>query len=87
MKKRGSAVNRGLAACLCALAVSEPAQAYIDPGTGTLMIQWLLGLVFAGLALMKMYWQQAKLFIADKFGKSDASSATDTDSGEASKAE
>ncbi len=48
--------------------VSENAFAYIDPGTGTLLIQWLFGMVVAGFAVLNLYWARAKHFFATKFG-------------------
>lgn len=59
---------------------SESAHAYIDPGTGTLLIQWIFGAVFAGLAVMKIYWAQAKMFITTRFG--NAEPIENIDSGE-----
>jgi len=46
----------------------QDAQAYVDPGTGTILIQWLFGAVMAGLAVLSVYWQRAKGFVARKFG-------------------
>ena len=50
---------------------AENAHAYIDPGTGTLLIQWIFGAVFAGLAVIRIYWAQAKAYFATRFGKED----------------
>jgi len=35
---------------------SSPAHAYLDPGTGYLVLQAIVGAVAAGLVLLKMYW-------------------------------
>lgn len=58
------------------LLVNGPAFAYLDPGTGGMLIQILLG-GLAGLAVAgKLFWHQIKSFF--RFGKADnAESGTD----------
>jgi hypothetical protein len=56
--------NATLISLLCSLLLcfSPPAQAYLDPGSGSMLVQLLLGGV-AGLAVIaRMYWQKLKLF-------------------------
>ena len=56
---------------LSLLLVTEPAFAYLDPGTGGMLIQIILGGV-AGLAVAgKLFWHQLKSFF--RFGKDDKS--------------
>jgi hypothetical protein len=51
--------------------LTEPAFAYLDPGTGGMLIQIILGGV-AGLAVAgKLFWHQLKSFF--RFGKGDKS--------------
>ena len=51
--------------------VTKPAFAYLDPGTGGMLIQIVLGGV-AGLAVAgKLFWHQLKSFF--RFGKDDKS--------------
>lgn len=51
--------------------IAEPVFAYLDPGTGGMLIQIILGGV-AGLAVAgKLFWHQLKSFFG--FGKSDDS--------------
>ena len=43
---------------------SQPAFAYLDPGTGSILLQLLLGGVAGGVVLGKIYWQKIKeLFV------------------------
>lgn len=49
----------------------KDAFAYIDPGTGSLMIQWLFGAVVAGFAVANIYWERAKVFLVRNFGSSN----------------
>ncbi len=54
--------------------ITEPAFAYLDPGTGGMLIQIVLGGV-AGLAVAgKLFWHQLKSFF--RFGKEDESDDT-----------
>jgi hypothetical protein len=41
------------------LAASEaPAHAYIDPGTGSYLLQLMIGSILGGLFVVKMYWKK-----------------------------
>ena len=43
--------------------------AYIDPGTGSLVIQMVVAGVMAGLYLFKRYWTKIKLFVGHLVNK------------------
>ena len=60
--------------------ITEPAFAYLDPGTGGMLLQIALGGV-AGLAVAgKLFWHQLKTFF--RFGKSDnTETETETETG------
>ena len=48
--------------CLSALNLGAPAYAYLDPGTGSMLLQLLLG-GFAGVLVVgKLYWHRIKAF-------------------------
>jgi len=54
--------------------ITKPVFAYLDPGTGGMLIQIILGGV-AGLAVAgKLFWHQLKSFF--RFGRSDESDET-----------
>ena len=38
------------------LAGTQPAYAYLDPGSGSMMVQLLLGGVAGGVVLVRLYW-------------------------------
>ncbi len=38
--------------------------AYIDPGTGSFVIQIVLGALFAGLFMLKLWWNKVKAISA-----------------------
>jgi hypothetical protein len=62
-------VNSQSVVLISLILISEPVFAYLDPGTGGMLIQIILGGV-AGLAVAgKLFWHQLKSFF--RFGKSD----------------
>ncbi len=46
------------AALLLAAIFSRPAAAYLDPGTGSYVLQTLLGIGFGVAYTVKLYWRQ-----------------------------
>ncbi len=42
--------------------VTSPAYAYLDPGTGSMLVQMLLGGVAGAMVIGKLYWHQVKAF-------------------------
>ena len=44
-------------------AIASPAQAYLDPGTGTMILQIILGGVAGILVAGKLYWARLKGFL------------------------
>jgi hypothetical protein len=59
-------------AFMTAIAVAFPlsnAWAYLDPGTGSIILQMLLG-GFAGLAIVgKLYWSRMKVIVSRALGR------------------
>ncbi len=47
---------------LAVLQTAAPAQAYLDPGTGSMLVQMLLGGVAGALVIGKLYWHRFKAF-------------------------
>jgi hypothetical protein len=45
-----------LLAVLVVLVAAGPAEAYVDPGAGSMLMQLLLGGVMAGLVLLRSSW-------------------------------
>ena len=42
---------------------------YLDPGTGSLIIQVLIGTFLGGLFLAKLYWKRVSTFLSKLFRK------------------
>jgi hypothetical protein len=60
-------------AVLIALLCARPAHAYLDPGTGSLMLQMLLAVVFGAAVGIKMFWRQIKARVGGLFAKRSSS--------------
>jgi membrane associated rhomboid family serine protease len=43
--------------------LSGPLSAYLDPGTGSMVIQLVLGGIVGALALVRLYWRRVKGFV------------------------
>tara|TARA_B100000401_G_C52700744_1_gene668986 strand:- start:758 stop:976 length:219 start_codon:yes stop_codon:yes gene_type:complete len=46
-----------------------PAYAYLDPGSGSIILQAILGFIAATVATMSFYWNKVKLFLRKFFKK------------------
>ena len=57
------------------ISYTSPAYAYLDPGTGSMLLQGLIGGIAAAIAFLSIYWQKVKAF----FGKEEEEADTDTD--------
>ncbi|MDP6785669.1 MAG: hypothetical protein QGI13_00935 [Rhodospirillales bacterium] len=66
---------RGLAASAVIvtafLGLSSPAQAYVDLGTGSMMVQLLIGAATGVLVAGKLYWQKIKDVFMRRPGEAD----------------
>jgi len=47
--------------------------AYIDAGTGSLIIQFLIAGVVGGLFLIKVFWRKVKAFFSNLFSRANRS--------------
>ena len=57
-----------------ALDFSNPALAYLDPATGSMILQLLLGGVAGALVVGKLYWQRVKDFFRKESEPPDSES-------------
>jgi hypothetical protein len=49
--------------------VTSDAHAYLDPGTGSLLIQMLIASVVGAGVVIKIYWRKIRTFVGGLFGK------------------
>jgi hypothetical protein len=53
-------------ALLLAVASPETAEAYLDPGTGSMILQVVLAAIAGVLVTLKMYWARIRGFFAER---------------------
>jgi len=46
------------------LSFTGEAHAYLDPGTGSMLLQAMIGSIAAGLVVGKIYWRRVKEFLS-----------------------
>jgi hypothetical protein len=51
---------------LTVFAFIPQAHAYLDAGTGSAILQAVLGVAFAGFVTLRMYWQRIKALVSKK---------------------
>ena len=49
---------------LSLIAYTSPAYAYLEPGTGSLLIQGLIGGIAMAMSFLSIYWQKVKAFFS-----------------------
>jgi hypothetical protein len=54
---------------LLSLTMPMNAHAYIDPGTGSFIIQVVIGVLAGALVTLKIFWGKVKIFFKIKFSK------------------
>ncbi len=52
---------------------TNQAFAYLDPGTGSIILQAILGFIAAALAYFSFYWNKVKVFLSKLFKKNKKS--------------
>lgn len=60
-------------ACLLFFAFPSSAYAYLDPGTGSYMLQILLGLLVGALFMVKTFWKNLKESVKNFFKRGEES--------------
>jgi hypothetical protein len=73
---RSSLTNSALLAAVSTLIFTGPAWAYLDPGTGSMMLQLLLGGIAGAMVVGRLYWHRFRGFVTSRFsGKPRGDSA------------
>ena len=65
--KNNSVLTISLGVFLLGTFVSSEAYAYIDPGSGTLFLQMLIGVLVGVGITIKLYWNRLKFKFQEKF--------------------
>jgi len=69
MERRLKAITALFAASLVLAVVSANAYAYIDPGTGSYILQIVMAAFFTAIFAIGVYWQKFKAFVFSRFGR------------------
>jgi hypothetical protein len=69
------------------LCLTGPAWAYLDPGTGSMMLQLLLGGVAGAMVVGKLYWQRLREFVTSVFSGKPTEATRATQASASSKAD
>ncbi len=69
--------SKHLVVASACLLMCDASFAYVDPGTGSLIIQWVFGMVVASLAVGNIYWHRFKQFLSRKSSQTDSSPKAD----------
>ncbi len=58
----------GVLALFC-LIFTKKAYAYIDPGTGSYILQIIMAALLGGLFTVKLYWKKIRIFFKNLFSR------------------
>jgi hypothetical protein len=67
MEMRRRVTTIALLASVATLFCTGPAWAYLDPGTGSMMLQLLLGGIAGAMVVGKLYWHRFRGFVTSRF--------------------
>jgi hypothetical protein len=69
---RPTFVSAALLAPAAVVISAAPAHAYLDPGTGSILLQGILGGIAGAAVVLRLYWARLKSFFRGGSGKKDA---------------
>ena len=72
---RSRLTNVALLAAVATVFFTGPAWAYLDPGTGSMMLQLLLGGIAGAMVVGKLYWHRFRGFVTSRFSGKPRDSA------------
>ena len=61
---------------ICVLGWTPDAQAYFDPGTGSMVLQLFIASVIGFIFTLKIYWEKFKNFFKKLFSKNNSDNYT-----------
>ena len=57
----GTRISMALVGCIV---LAEPSYAYLDPGTGSIILQSLLAGIAVTIGVLRLYWHRCKAFLS-----------------------
>ncbi len=70
MERKGLTSSNSLLSVMLLPLVLLNVREYIDPGTGSLVLQVLIGSLIGGFFLIKVFWSKIRVFFSSLFSKS-----------------
>ena len=70
-----SLINVAFFGLMATLLYTPPAAAYLDPGTGSMMLQMLLGGIAGAVVVGKLYWHRLKEVVTSRFSSKPSDAA------------
>lgn len=61
-------IRQLLLACLISLFWVSPSYAYLDPGTGSILLQGILATIAVAFGMLRLYWERFKGFVLNITG-------------------
>ena len=62
-------IAAGLLCFTLSLVFSTPSYAYLDPGTGSYMLQLLIGVLIGAAFAIRFYWKKIWSFLGNRFSR------------------
>ena len=56
---------------ICLISYTSPVFAYLDPGTGSILLQGLIGGIAVVMSFLSLYWFKVKAFFVKKEDQTD----------------
>lgn len=75
---RSRAVRIFLSLLGCTL-FAAPCHAYLDPGTGSIILQSILAGIAVAMGVLRLYWYRLKAFFSGKPAETESGEARDAD--------
>ena len=69
---RKNRFGQAIALLLAGLTCSAPSHAYLDPGTGSIILQSILAGIAVAMGMLRFYWQRLKDFFGSLTGSNSA---------------
>lgn len=75
----GSNGTRIAVAILACGVFAAPAHAYLDPGTGSIILQSILAGIAVAMGVLRLYWYRLKAFFSGKNAKPDVQDSQESE--------
>ena len=64
---------------LACTVIAAPSYAYIDPGTGSVILQSILASIAVSMGVLRLYWYRLKAFFSGKISEPDVGDSKDAE--------